>query len=184
LSRVGKADFFARSILGARNETNQSYLAYGGVAWLGNHMARKFPLYSNYTALGWRVVKQISFDVGETSVSVGALVHVFDSLGAHHGYQLADDSPDKSIPSDSSSGALTAWESAANAGLYGISATKNLRENERVQRKDLKTNKALPAEDFIELAEAKVRMQTCSANRDGDKAPRVYPTAMGFKKRK
>ena len=147
-------------------------------------MARKFPLYSNYTALGWRVVKQISFDVGEASVSAGALVQVFDSLGAHHGYQLADNSPDKSIPSGSSSGALTAWESAANAGLYGISATKNLREEQRVQRKDRQTNQALPAEDFIELAEAKVRMQTCSANRDGDKAPRVYPGAVEFKSRR
>jgi hypothetical protein len=147
-------------------------------------MARKFPLYSNYTALGWRVVKRISFDVGEASVSVGALVHVFDSFGAHHGYQLADDSPDKSVPSDSSNGALTEWESAANAGLFGISATKNLREEQRVQRKDPKTHKVLPAEDFIELAEAKVRMQTCSANRDGDKAPRVYPRAVEFKNRR
>jgi hypothetical protein len=145
-------------------------------------MADAFPLYSSYTALGWRKVKYIDFAGAEAAVATGALVRVYDGLGAHHGYQLVDNPGITWIPSEDSTAAITARESAANAGLCGASATEHLPEEKRLHREDRHTHKPLPAEDFIELAQAKVRLQTCSVNKGGDKATRVYPKAVEVKK--
>ena len=141
-----------------------------------------WPLYSNDISRGWRVVKDITFNKGEQAVVDGALHHVFDGLGRFAGYQLVDDSYEQMLPSEESTCSISTRESAANAGLLGRSATEYLREEQRLARKARYTERKLPPEDFIERAKAKVRLQTSSANNDGDKALRVYPKAVKMKR--
>lgn len=145
-------------------------------------MARDYPLYSNNTTLGWSIVRRISYDRAESLVSNRRMRRVVDGFGAHLGYQMLGET-DKHLPSRGhSSCAITALESEANAGVFGPSLTIAMCEEKRIHRLHSKTGKCLRAEDFIELAQAKVNAQTLSMNRakqsdghTGDRAVRVYP---------
>ena len=52
---------------------------------------------------------------------------------------------------------LTAREAQLNAGLRGVSRTARMSEEQRMNRCDERTGRALPPEDAIERAQAKVR---------------------------
>jgi hypothetical protein len=140
-------------------------------------MARDFPVYSADTTLGWRVARRISYQRGETMVSAGRMHRVEDQFGRHIGYQMGGrkQPSDNDLPSLASSASITAHECEANAGVLGKSVTATMSEHKRVHRLHPRSGKLLPAEDFIERAQGKVAAYIATANRDGDRAVRIYP---------
>ncbi len=103
------------------------------------------------------------------------------ATGNHVGYQvLANLTKDEDLPSGASSSSITASECELNCGK---SRTVGLPEDKRISRRT-RMGRALPPEDAVERAQAKVRMWPHSASRIdngrgdpvyGDRAVRVYP---------
>ena len=101
----------------------------------------------------------------------------YDQFGRFEGYNLVEAPPrtDESLPSLLSTASISSREVLANAGVLGRSRTAGLREDERLTRRHPVTGHRLPAEDFVERAQAKVKLWTEPAPGRGDRAVRVYP---------
>lgn len=137
-----------------------------------------FRVYVRETALGWRVSRWCSFAQGESRVSTGAWVRVYDELGHHVGYQPRESrGPDADvIASAASRGAITARESMLNAGACfrgGASRTARLPEQMRLGRVHPLSGRPLPAEDSVERVQGKVAAWREVAGREAVLAGRV-----------
>lgn len=138
---------------------------------------RCISVYPADTTLGWRVIKMVSAQLAMAKLALGVWREVHDEHGSFQGCQvLATVKSDSELPSGASSTSITVNECELNAGLGGKSRTAGLSEDKRISR--FRTDgKALPPEDAIERAEAKVREWT---ELHGDRAIRVYPkTSVG-----
>lgn len=146
-----------------------------------------FLLFSSDTALGWRVIRRVSFASSERNVDKGIWRRVNSHLGAHIGYQLVCSANcGFDIPSHSSPTYISASEVMLYAGQAfkdGLSRTAGLTEKERAARRG-KWDKILPMEDAVERVSGKVELWPHPASRMddgkgdpvfGDKAIRVYP---------
>jgi hypothetical protein len=135
--------------------------------------AHSLNLYPADVTLGWRVIRRVSQARGERKLALGEWREVHDEYGNLQGYQvLATFKTDLDLPSGASSTSITVSECELNAGLRGKSRTYGLDEDERLSRRNQQTGKALPPEDAIERARAKVREWPLA---HGDRARRVYP---------
>lgn len=115
-------------------------------------------LYPPDTALGWRVIRQVTPAEATKKVASGQWREVFDEHGNFWGYQvLANFKTDSDLPSGASSTSITARECELNAGLGGRSRTMGMIEADRISRRHPKMGKALPPEDAVERAIAKVK---------------------------
>ena len=136
----------------------------------------QFYLYSPTTALNWRRTQIVTLVEGDKLVAEGKARRRFDSWGRHDGYELIESKPtDEKLPSLVSSASISTNEVLANAGVLGRSRTANLSEEDRITRRHPKTGRPMPAEDFVERAQEKVRLWTQPAPGRGDRAVRVYP---------
>lgn len=140
------------------------------------------------TTLGWRVVGRVSSAVGDKKVANGEWRRVNNELGEHVGYQaLATFQTDKDLPSTPSSCSITVRQVELIAGTafkHGKSRTLGMPEEKKICRRNPKSGRALPPEDAVELALAKMEQWLHPASRIddgrgepvyGDKAVRVYP---------
>jgi hypothetical protein len=149
---------------------------------MGNRRRSKteeFVLYAEHQH-GLRPIGRTSRERGDGMVAGGSAIELFDEAGRFAGYQVIE----KEQPKDETPNYVTvAWispqEVFANAGLFGISLTLNLSEEERLSRYDTRASasskgmhRLLPAEDFIERAQAKVALWPEIGDRQ---APRVSP---------
>jgi len=105
------------------------------------------------------------------------MCELWDEFGRFQGYLLVEALPptDEKLPSLISSASISANEVLANAGVLGRSRTASLSEEDRITRRHPKTGRPMPAEDFVERAQEKVRLWTQPAPGRGDRAVRVYP---------
>lgn len=129
----------------------------------GHHRSslNEFLLFNPYTDVGWRVVRRIGFHRGERMVDLGAAVKVLDDFGNHVGYKLRGSSePGTPVveASGSTSIALDARESMANAGLFGGSRTESMSEERKLSRIHPRSGRFLAPEDMVERAQGKVRV--------------------------
>jgi len=145
-------------------------------------------LYSADIALGWRVIRTVRQCQGAKKVQLGEWRMVLNELGEHIGYQvLANFRTDRDLPSGASSTSITVTEILLNALTIfrdGRSRTKGLSEEKRITRHRHIDGKALPPEDAVERAQAKVAAwprpasHVIPGDQDspmGDRAVRVYP---------
>jgi len=130
-------------------------------------------LYPPDTTLGWRVIRQVSQAQALKKLACGQWRAVNDEQGNFLGYQvLATFKTDNELPSGASSTSITVNECELNAGLRGKSRTWGMNEEDRISRRHPTSGKALPPEDAIERAIAKVREWPLP---HGDRAVRAYP---------
>ncbi len=133
-----------------------------------------------YSALGWRVIRQIDMDDAADRILAGTAREIFDkATGRLKGIELADGAPkDENIPSgDRTPCALSAREMRFAAGLYGESLTERMSEERRVGRVHPASGRMLPAEDEVERVREKLKLYPFPAPGRGDRAVRVYPRA-------
>lgn len=136
------------------------------------------PLYTTPVG-GIRVIKRIDIAKAEVLLRLGQLKRRLDGFGRLEGYDMLDEArvDDTLLPTENGNGTIAVYECLANAGLSGKSQTEDMSEEDRLSRMD-PHGKQLPCEDMVELARAKVREHTRSANVvDGDRAVRAYPRA-------
>ena len=129
------------------------------------------------TATGNRSSRWISEKEVIRGLARGSMREYYDEFGRFKGYELIDVPPptDESLPSLISTASISSREVLANAGLMGRSRTAGLREDERLTRRHPVTGHRLPAEDFVERSQEKVKLWTQPAPGRGDRAVRVYP---------
>jgi hypothetical protein len=109
------------------------------------------------TSLGWRVIRQASQDEAQKKLATGEWREVQDEAGNFIGCQvLANFKKDEDLPSGASSTSISPRECLLNAAGLRESRTANLPEERKISRKS-RFGKALPPEDAIERAVAKVR---------------------------
>jgi len=113
-------------------------------------------LFPAETSLGWRVIRQVSCSEASEKLATGEWREVYDEHEKFLGCQvLANFKKDEDLPSGATSTSITVWECMLNAGLGGKSHTAGLPEERKVSRKT-RFGKALPPEDAVERARAKV----------------------------
>lgn len=154
--------------------------------------AARYDLYPPTTTLGWRVIKLVTAAEAQGALEQGLWREVYDEQGNLAGYQIkANFQTDDDLPSGWSSCAISENEMDLNAGAafkHGRSKTAGMPEDLRVARRHIHgkkaTGKALPPEDAVERALAKVKLWPYPASRVddgkgepvfGDRAVRVYP---------
>ena len=146
---------------------------------------RCIDVYSADTSLGWRIVRKVTALYAFNKVIEGKWVEIFDDIGNFYGVQIiAAVKSDQELPSGSTAATITYLELIRNAGLEGRSRTMGRDENYRITRYSSVSSKALPPEDNIERAIAKVKQWPFPASRIddgrgtpiyGDRAIRCYP---------
>lgn len=119
------------------------------------------PVYDAYNRSGWRVVKRIGWKEAGDLVRAGAARELCDALtgdvmGVEMGQPVATEN---GIPSlDVSDGSLSAFEMQVNAGLYGVSRTATMTEEQKVSRVHPKSGRVLAPEDVVERTREKIRI--------------------------
>jgi hypothetical protein len=120
----------------------------------------KLWLFSPVTTLGWRATRWIHPDEGERKVAIGQLRHVLDPSGKLIGYQMAEGMPrDENMPSRRAPVSLSVHDMELIAGQTfpkGKSKTAGLPEDLRISRVHPLSGRALPPEDDVERAVAKL----------------------------
>jgi len=141
-------------------------------------------VYPPDTSLGWRVIYHVSKPQAAAKLASGEWREVYDEHGNFMGCQvLATFKQDEELPSGASSSSITVSECELNAGLGGRSHTVGMPEDRRISRRN-QVGRALPPEDAVERAQAKVNQWPWPASRIddgsgqpvyGDRAVRCYP---------
>lgn len=130
-------------------------------------------LYPAETTLGWRVIRSVSVGVAREKVALGEWREVIQDWNGALAYQMvATFKSEKDLPSGASSSSITVRECMMNAGLMGDSHTMGMPEERRISRRHPMNGRALPPEDAMERARAKVAEWPLM---HGDRAVRVYP---------
>jgi hypothetical protein len=148
----------------------------------------KFLLFAADTRFGWRVIRRVTFRLGEAKVTEWKWREILDPFKTHIGYQViskikpARDRRYRPLPT-----AITAKDAKLISGLFGTSRTAGLSEDRRLTRHArYDEDKILAPEDAIERAQEKVKQWPFPASRIdsgkrnsvpafGDRATRVYP---------
>jgi hypothetical protein len=155
-----------------------------------------FNLFAANTALGWRVIDQVTGTLAAQKLAAGKWREVFYEDESFAGYQVVSATTSgKKVPSrEGSPPTITLAEVQMNAGLYGRSRTLGMPEWKRAIRHVIRkgpdgakydTGKIAEPEDAIERAIEKVKLWPFPANRIGtdddgnpvygDRGIRVYP---------
>jgi hypothetical protein len=147
-----------------------------------------FNLFAANTALGWRVIDQVTGTLAAQKLAAGKWREVVYEDESFAGYQVVSAATSgKKVPSrEGSPPTITLAEVQMNAGLYGRSRTLGLPEWKRKRRRaKYDEDKILAPEDAIERAIVKVKLWPFPANRIGtdddgnpvygDRGIRVYP---------
>jgi hypothetical protein len=119
---------------------------------------KSFHVYHSETVLGWRIIRKISFDAGESKVAQGVWRRVNDELGNHIGYQIlsaAAHRVDLDLPSRPQPVSITAAQSELNAYTVftdGSSRTAGMTEERRMER----AARGLDPEDEVERLQMKI----------------------------
>ena len=130
-------------------------------------------------AIGLTHLKWLSEQRVRDALSRGSIRELHDEFGRFLGYELIQPPPvtDEGLGSARSTASISTAEIKANAGLFGRSRTAHLDDADRMV--EAANRKFYPSaddlEDFVERAQAKVRMWTQPAPGRGDRAVRVYP---------
>jgi len=139
--------------------------------WRNPAISETLLLFKPNATLGWSVSRRIAKAEGERGVERGSFRRVYDAItNGLLGYQMigtAEQRGDQDISSQPSSASISMREVLANAGLMGASRTQGRAEDERARR-DERTGRLLPMEDFIERAAAKVRVYPHVGAAQGD----------------
>lgn len=134
-----------------------------------------YNLYPPETERYWRVIRIVRFEQAESKVAAGEWRRDFEADGQPCYRVIPTHEKEKDLPSGRTSVSITARESMLNAFAAafrdGRSRTVVLTEEQRLSRRDSR-GKALPPEDAVERAVAKVREWPKA---HGDRAVRVYP---------
>jgi hypothetical protein len=138
---------------------------------------RCIDVYPADVSLGWRIVRQVTPEFAYKKVLDGQWREAFDDCGNFLGCQvIAAIGIDRELSDEEESAStITAHENRLNAGLDGRSRTIGMSEDRRITRRHPKTWSALPPEDAIERAIAKVQQWPYPASRiDNGRGPIAY----------
>lgn len=123
--------------------------------------SRPLKLFHADTRKGWKVIARISYADGIARVKMGTFRRVFSVDKKLIGFQhLPASEGSVTLPAKLSACCITVAECEANAGTAfrgGKSRTAGMGDARRKARVCARTGKQLPAVDFVEAAQAKVR---------------------------